>query len=104
LAQFHFQVIAEKSYFLVGLICQEDCPVAHMLKVKFLINLFGKIMPSLKQIFLPFFFFFFWEKYNLAPQTTIDSPDGTPNYQSLDSGHPNYLMLVFWPHPSAWAV
>jgi hypothetical protein len=25
---------------------------------------------------------------NLAPQTTIDSPDGIPNYQSLDSGPP----------------
>lgn len=59
LAQFHFQVIAEKSYFLVGLICREDCPFAYMLKVKFLINLFGKIMPSLKQIFLPFYFYFF---------------------------------------------
>jgi hypothetical protein len=51
------------------------------------IHLFGKIS--------------FWEKYKKAPQTTIDSPDGTPNYQSLDSGPPNSLTLVFWPHPSA---
>jgi hypothetical protein len=51
------------------------------------IHLFGKIS--------------FWEKYKKAPQTTIDSPDGTQNYQSLDSGPPNSLTLVFWPHPSA---
>jgi hypothetical protein len=47
---------------------------------------------------------FFREKYNLAPPTTIDSPDGTPNYQSLDSGFPNYQLLVFWPHPSVCTV
>jgi hypothetical protein len=36
----------------------------------------------------------FKEKYNLALQTTIDSPDGTPNYQSLDSDFSNYQLLV----------
>jgi len=40
-------------------------------------------------------FFFLREKYNLAPSTTIDSPDGTPNYQSLDFGPSNYQLLVF---------
>jgi hypothetical protein len=45
-----------------------------------------------------------WEKYNLAPQTTIDSPDGTPNYQSLQSVPPNYQLLVFWPHLLVCAV
>jgi hypothetical protein len=44
------------------------------------------------------------EKYNLAPQTTIDSSIGTPNYQSLHSGPPNYQLLIFWPHPSVCAV
>jgi hypothetical protein len=52
------------------------------------------------------FFFIkkYWEKYNLAPPTTIDSPDGTPNYQSLDSSPPNYQLLVFWPLPSVCVV
>jgi hypothetical protein len=55
--------------------------------------------------FCPFFFKKkIWEKYNLAPQTTIGSPDGTSNYQSLDFGPSNYPTVVFWPHPSAWAV
>jgi hypothetical protein len=46
------------------------------------------------------FNFDFWEKYNLAPQSIIDSPNGTPNYQSLDFGPLNYLTLVFRPLPS----
>jgi hypothetical protein len=44
------------------------------------------------------------EKYILAPQTTTHSPDGPPNYQCLDSGPPNYHFLIFWPHPSIYAV
>lgn len=48
--------------------------------------------------------FILWEKYILAPQTTIHSPDGPPNYQYLDSGPPNYNFLIFWPHPSIYAV
>jgi hypothetical protein len=50
------------------------------------------------------FFFFFGEKYNLAPPTTSDSPDGTPNYQSLDSGPSNYQTLAFWPPPLVCTV
>jgi hypothetical protein len=44
------------------------------------------------------------EKYILAPQTTTISSDGSPNYQCLDSGPPNYHFLIFWPHPSIYAV
>jgi hypothetical protein len=33
------------------------------------------------------------EKYNLASQTFIISPDGPPNYQGLHSGPPNYQNL-----------
>jgi hypothetical protein len=44
------------------------------------------------------------EKYILAPQTTTLSLDGPPNYQCLDSGPPNYHFLIFWPHPSIYAV
>jgi len=44
------------------------------------------------------------EKYILAPQTTTISLDGLPNYQCLDSGPPNYHFLIFWPHPSIYAV
>jgi hypothetical protein len=45
-----------------------------------------------------------WVKYILAPQTTTISPDGPPNYQCLDSGPSNYHFLIFWPHPSIYAV
>jgi hypothetical protein len=44
------------------------------------------------------------EKYILALQTTTLSPNGPPNYQCLDSGPPNYYFLIFWPHPSIYAV
>jgi len=50
------------------------------------------------------YIYIYREKYNLAPLTTIDSLDGTQNYQSLDSGPPNYQLLVFWPPPSVCAV
>jgi hypothetical protein len=43
-------------------------------------------------------------KYILAPQTTTLFPDGTPNYQCLDYGPPNYHFLIFWPHPFIYAV
>jgi len=44
------------------------------------------------------------DKYILASQTIIISPDGPPNYQCLDSGFPNYYFLIFWPHLSIYAV
>jgi hypothetical protein len=47
---------------------------------------------------------YIWVKYILAPQTTTLSPDGHPNYQCLDYGPPNYYFLIFWPHPSIYAV
>jgi len=47
---------------------------------------------------------YLWEKYKKAPQTTIDSLDGTPNYQSLDSGPPNYQTLAIWLPPLICAV
>jgi hypothetical protein len=50
------------------------------------------------------FFFFFLEKYILAPETTTLSPDGTPNYQHLHSDPQNYHFMIFWPHPSVYTV
>jgi hypothetical protein len=46
----------------------------------------------------------FWVKYILAPHPTTISSDGPPNYQCLDSGPLNYHFLIFWPHPSIYAV
>jgi hypothetical protein len=44
------------------------------------------------------------EKYILVPKTIVLSPDDPINYQCLDSGPPNYHFLIFWPHPSIYAV
>jgi hypothetical protein len=43
-------------------------------------------------------------KYILALQITIFSPNGTTNYQNLDSGPSNYQLLVFLPLLSVCTV
>jgi hypothetical protein len=48
--------------------------------------------------------FVYGKKYILAPQTTTLSPNGSTDYQCLDSGPSNYHFLIFWPHPSIYAV